>query len=126
MCLQIKKNTKVQMAEEDMVVWKHIIGSEKDGIYYTSYQKFPIELGVIYESDLCVEKNKGTIDHSVSIGLHSYKDRKDALFGASSYFNEFLVKCRIPKEASYYEGTFNRAISFASDKLIYDKIEFYK
>ena len=79
--------------------------------YQTFYQGFKVEMGETYTSEL--EK----IDDSIEKGLHSF----ETMEGAKSV-SYIVAKCIIPKGSRYYEGIFNRDVSYASDKLTYIEI----
>lgn len=80
-------------------------------LYQTIYQNFTVKIGETYTSPL--EKNNDT----VHMGLHSYasiRDTQHSILG-----DEVIAKCIIPKGASYYKGTYDAFISYASDTLTY-------
>ena len=118
MCLQLKKGAKPKIAKEDIVVWKHIIKEGEDK-FITSFQFTPVRFNELIISTI----NK--IDNNVYEALHSFVKFKDAKERAKHY-NEVLVKCIIPRNSEYYEGTFSIGFkdyaSYASDKLIYLEI----
>ena len=80
-------------------------------VYQTVYQGFNIKIGETYTSSL--EKK----DDTVHMGLHSYANIRDTQH--SILGDEVIAKCIIPKGASYYKGTYNACISYASDTLTY-------
>jgi hypothetical protein len=123
MCLEIKKRLALYTAKKDKVVYKYI--EKRFGGYVTPYQGFPIKIGHKYTSDLKVEKDYYNI---VEIGLHSFKNKKDAIEVANKYYEHYIVKCIIPKGSKYYVGTFDIGsglyghkymTSYASNEIIY-------
>lgn len=79
--------------------------------YTTIYQNFPVKIGETYTSPL--EK----IGDTIGPGLHSYADVEKAYIFIHK--GEVMVKCIIPKGASYYKGTYDGSTSYASDTLTY-------
>jgi len=117
MCLKILRNEPMRTAEEDIIVFKHIISLRSiPHTFFTSFQRAVIQLGIVYTSQLMISEWN---DQAVHVGLHSYKHLEDAR-QANKYWNEQLVECIIPKGSNYYEGTFeDKGPSYASDHLKY-------
>lgn len=80
-------------------------------LYTTIYQNFLVKIGETYTSPL--EK----IGDTIGPGLHSYADVEKAYIFIHK--GEVMVKCIIPKGASYYKGTYEGGTSYASDTLTY-------
>jgi hypothetical protein len=119
MCLTIDPDASLQTADEDIIVFKHIIPTYNSSLFLSSFQCADVRLNVMYESQLIVNYwNK----EEVHVGLHSYVTYEQAK-EANEYWNEQLVECIIPKGAHYYEGTFeDKGPSYASDRLKYIKL----
>lgn len=104
MCLFIKKGQKAKIAEEDIVVYKHIMKSHRKGYTYeTSYQHVPILIGETYTSELKVDVDD---PEELYIGLHSFEKLEDAVQWANYYY-EVVVQCIISKGSRYHRGMFN-------------------
>ena len=128
MCLTIKKGQEPQIASEDIPCYKVIL--MYDNYYITPYREMRIEIGCTYESELYTS-GALILKHSqyyaqIDIGLHSFKNLKgatdDLSFLPSNDYTVEIVKCIIPKGATYYEGTFNNRESYASDKIKYELV----
>lgn len=108
----------LKTAEEDIVVYKHIILEDE---YITSYRHAPVKFNILTSSILIKDNESNTVD----FGLHSFINKEDALSEARR-FGEILVRCIIPKGSEYYQGEFEtRGIiypSYASDYIVYDEI----
>ena len=122
MCLELKKgNSKVKIAEEDIVCWKWL-RLHKNGKLFSPYQCNRYYLNDRMKDDVRVNKNatdsRGEdITHTLDRGcFHTFKHYDDAKFASgdstwewssilSSTFN-LVVKCIIPKGSKYYEGDF--------------------
>ena len=87
-----------------------------DKVLCTPYQRFPIEIGETYESDLI--KRYG---NQIYKGLHSFGNLNEAIEDAKLDC-DIIVKCIIPKGSTYYIGKFNDKVSYASNKLKYLEI----
>ena len=90
-----------------------IICSTESFSFLTPYQLAIVKLGKTYTSALLRE-----LDTAIEIGLHSFANYEDAKNNGSGV----VVKCIIPKGAEYYEGTFDRSKSYASNRLKYVEI----
>lgn len=130
MCLTIKLNAIKHTAKNDIVVYKHVLGTKNDE-YFTTYQKANIKIGGVYQSKLKSYISIFGSDRKVEIGLHSFADlsdcRQDAidelyyLLGSNKYVKILVVKCVIPKGSKYYSGDYVGA-SYASTSLKYVEI----
>jgi hypothetical protein len=118
MCLQIRIGQKAQRAEEDIIVYKHVIKRDNDNGYETSFQYAHVEIGSTYTSEL---KFEDTDEDSINVGIHSYAHQHNAREEALGYC-ETLVQCTIPKGSMFYSGTFAARKSYASDTLRYDHV----
>lgn len=100
-----------------------IIVDGKELVYsalHTPYQRTRIEIGNTYYSQL-IREVSGSEQYKwyeVKIGLHSFKYKKAAINDGEG----LIVKCIIPKGATYYVGEFGNDISYASDTLKYVEI----
>lgn len=86
-----------------------------DGIV-TCYQEYPITIGETYTANMKVTNDE------VNEGLHSFdklQAAKDDSWATGESSRSIYCKCIIPKGASYYSGSFNNTLSYASDKLTY-------
>lgn len=58
-------------------------------------------------------------------GFHTFKNKQAAIKTASKHSSSetiVVVKCTIPKGSIYYEGSFGRAKSIASNKIIINEV----
>ena len=114
MCLEIKRDQKAEIAEEDIIVYKYLIEDDK-GQFTTSFQYADVKIGETYTSELIISNNE------VYNGLHSYANERNAERQAISY-REVLVQCTIPKGSIFYTGEFVGSKSYASNVLRYDHV----
>ncbi|BBA65585.1 predicted ORF [Xanthomonas phage XacN1] len=131
MCLDISLFARRKKAKSDITVAKVIVVPlTDDSLYgsqpYTPYQRFPIEFGKLYTSELV--RDGWDIDQ----GLHSYADFVDAYYVSrhlaygrynGGFFNDKLdlkvYKAIIPKGSFYYFGKHgDNGASYASNQLI--------
>lgn len=86
--------------------------------YKTPFQSFPVIIGNTYESCLVLEYRE------INEGLHSFVHKEDCIICSKPY--NVVVKCIIPKGASYYKGTFSQGFlereNYVSDKITYVEI----
>jgi len=113
MCLTIKKDQQAEIAQEDIIVYKHLI-DDGLGNYRTSFYYAEVQMGNIYTSSLVLDE-----DGEVNYGLHSYANEETAIEEAVCYW-ETVVQCTIPKGSTFYKGTFGSREAYASDTLIYN------
>lgn len=123
MCLSISNFSRKHVADEDIVVYKHLLLNKNDNTYLTTYMKYEVEIGSICTSQLIASRNG--CDREVNVGLHSFADyfncvgdAEDEMYGLSEEFDMVIVKCVIPKGAEYYQGVF-LGNGFASTSLKY-------
>lgn len=104
MCLQVKKNSRIQTARRDIIVYKMLMIRDTDKKEITPYQH-----------KLFKKKNKTTLGNKVNVdevesGFHSYAKRKDCErqveWWDAEYYRHFLVECVIPKGTKYWKGVF--------------------
>ena len=127
MCLDISLFARRKTAKSDIAVAKVlVVPLNEDGLYgsqpYTPFQRFPIDFGHLYQSNLVRDW------WDIEDGLHSYADLYDANYAAiklahGRYNNGGLdvqvFKAIIPKGSFYYFGKYgNVGASFASNQLI--------
>lgn len=119
MCLILKSSkTKPKIATKDIVCYKGVIETY-EGLM-TPYQIFKVEIGKTYFSEISKYSNE------IEVALHSFINYKEIVKWKKTEMhlggmeNELkLVKCIIPKGATYYVGTFNFYDSYASSELKY-------
>ena len=119
MCLNIRLNTKPQIAKKDIICYKFVKANPEDPEQFiTPYMDMQIRLGELYESEIVVEANW------ISYGLHSMASFEGIQhIGFSLSDPEYpIVECIIPKGATYYTGRFWGAKSYASNKLKYNRV----
>ena len=83
-------------------------------ILKTPFQDAIVEIGQTYKSELILG---GTNYNSVFEGLHTYANKPP-----TSYRDGKLIKCVIPKGATYYEGLGFWKPGYASNELRYVKV----
>lgn len=84
--------------------------------YYTPYQDYKIDIGTTYTSKLDRE------GYTVNMGLHSFKNIKDAFGWIDESKGFYVAECIIPRGSLYYKGRFFSKDSYASNKLTYLKL----
>ena len=101
-----------------------IIGKEKlPDSYITPYQKFRVNIGENYTSDLILEECDDDGEKIVNVGIHSFVTLASAKDDVDhNYDSNIFVKCIIPKGSSYCVGTFIDDPSYASNSLTYVEI----
>jgi len=121
MCLQVKEGTLPKIAKKDIVCYKHLITTSYG--YFTTYMHEKVELGNTYSSKL-----DPIVYNEINMGLHSFSSLKSTILDAKDelkpYFSHtyIIVKCVIPKGATYYKGTFQTrecVNSYVSDQITY-------
>lgn len=141
MCLKIFNN-QVQVAEQDITCYKFLLSQRHSDIedqrFISPYQTFEYELGKEYSSNLQVHTfdydlafdyaDVNAIERVVEEGFHTIPSeevaRKIVKYKNTlhSYKRDnrkpyVVVKCIIPKGASYYTGMWQYNQSYASNKL---------
>lgn len=119
MCLGIKSFSFAKRAKTDIVCYKFLKKNDFNEIF-TPYRHTLITIGSTYESKLRVE-NRFFNNSRVEDGLHSLANK----FDVSHCFRGnqgIIVKCIIPAGSWYFEGYFDRYLSYASNKITYVEI----
>lgn len=107
MCLDIKNRfTYPVQAEEDIICYKVVLGpyfDNKNKVNFRSvYYNFEYKLNGIYREPTFVYY---PIIPKIFKGFHSYKELSTAEIVESNCSNIVsILKCKIPKNASYYES----------------------
>ena len=127
MCLILTENSKLKIADEDIVCYKVMRKPLIPGrIYRSEYYNYPYEVGNL-EDVGCISIVTNDEDESiVKEGFHSFAYKEDAYtydenrhrFDEVSYT---VVECTIPKGATYIKGMFMGYSSYASNKIICKK-----
>lgn len=133
MCLHIELDTKVKIANKDIVCYKVVekiknYKTTSSDYLFTPYRKMEVKIGEEYETYL------RSYYLEVNEGFHSFVSLKDAI-AEKKYWKYWvtheyeIVKCIIPKGAEYYKGRFTMDIgsydevyyadSYASNKIKY-------
>lgn len=115
MCLDLKRGSKVKIANKDIICYKRYKYDLASNTLKSPFQRTIHKFGKQPEVQLGYCKNQyGHIEE----GYHSFKYKFwIKLFGIlHSYGN--LYKCVIPKGSKYYEGTWGDFKSYASNNLI--------
>lgn len=86
-----------------------------NNVLITPYRNFSIEIGNTYESELSGNECE------IHRGLHSFANLEEAKKCFQNDLEVIFIECIIPKGSSYYKGTFDHSISYASNKLTYTK-----
>jgi len=111
--------------KRDLIVYKHLIHNHRINGYVTSYQMSQVNVPSRVTSEIDIEETpNGPV---VEKALHSFATIKEAISdaideqgnGAEDYV---VVKCKIPKGATVYKGTFVTNTAYASDQLEYIEI----
>lgn len=133
MCIQITGNK--QVAEQDIVCWKFgkihtetIANKIVDKVFESWVYNFKYELGKKYKNNIVINDNNG------SEGFHSIKS-KDYFANSYSWFHSIksesyfhktysfdVVRCIIPKGATYYEGISTDVCGVIIEEFISDEI----
>lgn len=124
MCLEIKLNQEILIAEDDIVCYKAVEENDDDMSYRTYFKNMLVKLGNTYYSEINTMKNIIIIEKA----LHSFTSHglAEKFLIRRGRCNTVIVKCIIPKGAKYYEGRFEiNNDSYASDTLTYTKEIFY-
>jgi hypothetical protein len=117
MCLIVDTNSKCKRASKKIKCYK-VLDCYDSG-YFTFFQGVLIRLGKRYNSELHINFS------IISIGLHSFKEKDDAINFLKNEFSTYrgkvvIVECYIPQGAEYYQGMFNDIYqSFASTAIRY-------
>lgn len=127
MCLHLEKGATLQIAEEDIIVYKSL--EYENGIYFTPYRECHVEMGKTYTSELnkvkadkdFVYPNNFICDADIFEGLHAFMNYEETIRFSIAH-ERFTAKCIIPKGSSYYVGLFAEGAACASDKLTYVEI----
>ena len=133
MCLLVKKNYSIQIAEEDIPCFKVMFKTGGDGSLYSIYQHTPYKEKEIKFSDLDSPKRDIYGDFGIERGLHTFayfseakRNVTDGVYdigkdGGHVVCELVLYKATIPKGAAYYEGTYEGRKSYASNALILEE-----
>lgn len=142
MCLYLDPNYNRKVAEEDIEVFKVVKSVERDGIptYYSPFMNMIYEVGGEYSSELVVEtvtvkpscsSARNILDYIVFIedvsayvnlvdeALHSFASLEDATRFCdeeNEYLTAHVMRCVIPKGASYVEGDWPYFSSLLTEK----------
>jgi len=95
MCFVVRKNqTKVQIADKDIVCWKHVYPEGKD--YISEFRGFRYKKGKLNQRDVLKEKEYNS-NEGLSEGFHSFSKRLEA----DGWWEVKLRKFIIPKGSRY-------------------------
>lgn len=125
---EIRKRA-LQVADEDIVCYKILKVRLDEGRiqFLTPYQESKVMLGRKYcgKNPTPFEVENCSEDWFISVGggyIHSYIDRGEAVLNVYNCGEgDIVVKCIIPKGATYFEGRFYEDTAYASNKIIYTK-----
>jgi len=144
MCLTLTENSKLKVAEEDIVCYKVVL-RQYSGVYRSEFYAYLYETGVLnkhpfgditittlprittYRSANFNQQVIAGYEQVVERGFHSFTCKKDAYKYAGCVINRMfhgiskdvvVVKCIIPKGANYIEGTYSEYPNYVSNKII--------
>lgn len=103
-------------AEEDIICYKPLIPSTRNGCYYSNIRHFPYELGYMYKETDFGRKRQGFI---VFPGLCSFESLEAARRAVGIWKDCAYVQCVIPEGAFYFHN--NVEGSHLSDILILEE-----
>lgn len=121
MCLTIDNKHKGKTATEDIVCYKVLIKAHDADYYYSPFQFYRYEMGETYKGKLL------RIVDTIDVGFHTFINELDAMefLTRLSFKNLCICKMIIPKDAKYYEGTFElqhrKYPSYASNEIVFPK-----
>lgn len=138
MCLIVSTDTKVKIAQEDIVCYKIVKKLpqrvNEPQVYASEFMNFKYELGVLNNLGTSLAICTSSIGkYIVKDGFHSFTFHFDAYFQMKQYLKRFssrydsyydtycIVRCIIPKGAEYVEGFYNNCQSIVSNKIICKK-----
>ena len=128
MCLRIEKDQKPEIATEPIVCYKCLTRDMLSPCYRQKY-----ELGQLITSEFSIDKSYCDEVEKVEKGLHSFANEFEAkyiakdfcwwnqIFGYPGEYAPVVVKCIIPKGATYYKAesmTIGVSYEYASNQLI--------
>lgn len=126
MCLDIFNN-QVNVAKQDILCYKFLRLRYYGESLVSPYQEFEYEMGKEYISNLHVRALVSDYEYSsrvVEEGFHTISSEEETRILANAknrdargMFKFALVKCIIPKGASYYEGTWRDIAGYASSRI---------
>ena len=90
-------------------------------VYTTPYKEVKIKFNTLITS-----KIKRISEWKITVALHSFKHKSDAIEDAENECSTELAKCIIPKGSEYYYGLFDYKPCYASNQLIYIDIVQYR
>lgn len=123
-----------KVADEDIIVYKivqYITGVDADDnpvdvpYYKAPFQEFVYEMDTVLETKLAIPHFAWGAEYSIGKGFHSFENESAAIkimndMKAHRFFDAnavpMVLKCIIPKGASYYKGTFHQQSSYASNQ----------
>jgi len=117
MCLVITRKTEIQVAEEDIIVYKYGATTRYGGLewFVSAYRSFAYQ-----QNTVAPKINLYISGKHIEYGYHSLVFLKDAVRGADS-FRESVVEFVIPKGTKYVVGMFEGSEAIVSETLIYIK-----
>lgn len=128
-CYKVLFTTAVMLADRVLKKLCESYDADEDAEYMSPYRYAPYDIGKEYTSELDDVWPIHAHSGMVSKGLHTFVDYYEAVHrmndSGGRHRGAVLVKCRIPKGAMYYKGTygiFKRSSSYASDRLILDHV----
>lgn len=141
MCLTLTENSKLKVAEENIICYK-VVHRLQPGIYMSEFYNYLYETGTLNVSPFddttittrpCITGYRSIkfdyrvigYEQIVERGFHSFTCKEDAYkyakIVASRVLGEIttvVVKYIIPKGANYIEGTYEEYPNYVSDKII--------
>lgn len=113
MCLYIRCDERVKVAEEDIIAYKILV---KNGNVYTSfYREVESPLNTLLTTKLG-RKYRGAI----AKGFHTFLKESNARMMNGGYGT--IVKAIIPKGSKYWEGEFCNSECYCSESIVYREL----
>lgn len=124
MCLTLTENSKLKVAEENIICYKVAIKDIERDCFMTPFRGMIYKLGKLYSTLMGYPRKIGSIK-IINEGFHSFTCKEDAWKCAKYDVTTFegannmvVVKCIIPKGAVYIEGMFVAYPNYVSNKII--------
>jgi hypothetical protein len=131
MCLTLNEKSEIKTAKEDIVCYKVArkdidwrSRKDVDWCFVSPFRGMIYKFGELYSTSIGHPRKIGSIK-IINEGFHSFTCKEDAYkcnaeFEAKTFCstNMVVVKCIIPKGATYIEGMFVEYPNYVSNKII--------
>ncbi len=132
MCLTLNEKSEIKTAKEDIVCYKVArkdidwrSRKDVDWCFVSPFRGMIYKFGELYSTSIGHPRKIGSIK-IINEGFHSFTCKEDAYkyaeYAASRIIlddiNMVVVKCTIPKGATYIEGMYEKYPNYVSNKII--------